>query len=104
MAVYECDDCDATGSGPTFVREHFGRRHTVVKLNGEGYPVVRRFVIRRHHLDRNTDAPWTLRDRSRPAYLGHFATLALALAAVYRKVGDERGLPTRREIREAMTR
>lgn len=91
-------------SAREFNQKHFAMRHVVRVRDGASYPVVRRFVIRRHHLDRNTDAPWTLRDRSRPAYLGHFATLALALAAVYRKVGDERGyVPTRREIREAMT-
>ena len=70
----------------------------------EKRPIVRRFVIKRHPLALATRSPWVLRDRSRPAYLGHFATHALALAAVERKLADERGyVPSRREIREAMS-
>ena len=70
----------------------------------EGRPIARRFVIKRHPITFSTRSPWVLRDRSRPAYLGHFATHALALAAVDRKLADERGFSfTRREVREAMT-
>ena len=70
----------------------------------EGRPIVRRFVIKRHPLALATRSPWVLRDRSRPAYLGHFATHALALAAVDRKLAQERGyVPSVAEIREAMT-
>ena len=70
----------------------------------EGRPIARRFVIKRHPITFSTRSPWVLRDRSRPAYLGHFATHALALAAVERKLADERGyVPSVAEIREAMT-
>lgn len=70
----------------------------------EGRPIVRRFVIKRHPITFSTRSPWVLRDRSRPAYLGHFGTFALAIAAVDRKLAEERGyVPSRREIREAMT-
>ena len=70
----------------------------------EGRPIVRRFVIKRHKVATSTKNPWVLRDRSRPAYLGHFATHALALAAVNAKLRDERGFSlTRREVREAMS-
>lgn len=70
----------------------------------EGRPIVRRFVIKRHPITFSTRSPWVLRDRSRPAYLGHFGTFALAIAAVDRKLAQERGyVPSRREIREAMS-
>lgn len=70
----------------------------------EGRPIVRRFVIKRHKVTTSTKNPWVLRDRSRPAYLGHFERWELAIAAVERKLADERGyVPSRREIREAMT-
>ena len=70
----------------------------------EGRPIVRRFIIKRRPLAWETRTPWVLRDRSRPAYLGHFARHDLAIAAVDRKVAEERGyVPTRAEIREAMT-
>lgn len=70
----------------------------------EGRPIVRRFVIKRHPLALSTRSPWALRDRSRPAYLGHFGTFALAIAAVDRKVAEERGyVPSVAEIREAMS-
>ena len=70
----------------------------------EGRPIARRFVIRRHPLAFMTRSPWVLRDRSRPAYLGHFARHDLAIAAVDRKLAEERGFSlTRREVREAMT-
>ena len=70
----------------------------------EGRPIARRFIIKRHLLALSTRSPWVLRDRSRPAYLGHFATHALALAAVDRKVAQERGyVPSVAEIREAMS-
>lgn len=69
----------------------------------EGRPIVRRFVIKRHKGDLfNTPRPWILRDRERPAFLGHYTTHVLALAAVDAKLSAERGIPTRREIREAM--
>jgi len=69
----------------------------------EGYPIVRRFVIKRHKVTTSTKNSWVLRDRSRSAYLGHFATHALAIAAVERKLADERGyVPSVTEIREAM--
>ena len=52
-------------------------------------------------------SPWVMRDASRPAYLGHFATHALALAAVNAKLRDEHGAPivdiSVAEIHEAMT-
>ena len=70
----------------------------------EGRPIARRFVIKRHPLALATRSPWVLRDRSRPAYLGHFATHVAALAAVDRKLAVERGyVPSVTEIREAMT-
>lgn len=70
----------------------------------EGRPIVRRFVIKRHKVTTSTKNPWVLRDRSRPAYLGHLATHALAIAAVDRKLAEERGyVPSVAEIREAMT-
>ena len=70
----------------------------------EGRPVARRFIIKRHPLALATRSPLVLRDRSRPAYLGHFATHALALAAVDRKLAQERGyVPSVAEIRERMT-
>ena len=70
----------------------------------EGRPIVRRFVIKRHKVTTSTKNPWVLRDRSRPAYLGHFARHDLAVAAVDRKLADERGFSlTRREVREAMS-
>lgn len=70
----------------------------------EGRPIVRRFVIKRHKVTTSTKSPWVLRDRSRPAYLGHFATHALALAAVDRKLAEERGyVPSVEEIRGAMS-
>lgn len=69
----------------------------------EGCPIVRRFVIKRHPITFSTRSPWVLRDRSRPAYLGHFGTHALAIAAVDRKLADERGFSiSRDEIRGAM--
>ena len=69
----------------------------------EGRPIVRRFVIKRHKVTTSTKNPWVLRDRSRPAYLGHFARHDLAIAAVNAKLRDERGyVPSRDEIREAM--
>lgn len=69
----------------------------------EGRPIVRRFIIKRHPLSLSARSPWVLRDRSRPAYLGHYATHALAIAAVDRKLADERGyVPSVAEIREAM--
>ena len=69
----------------------------------EGRPIARRFVIKRHKVTTSTKNPWALRDRSRPAYLGHFARFDLALAAVDRKLADERGyVPSVTEIREAM--
>ena len=70
----------------------------------EGRPIARRFVIKRHPLALATRSPWVLRDRSRPAYLGHFARHDLAIAAVNRKLANERGyVPSVDEIREAMT-
>ncbi|KAB5323507.1 hypothetical protein ACFDTO_31225 [Microbacteriaceae bacterium 4G12] len=70
----------------------------------DGRPIARRFIIKRHPLALATRSPWVLRDRSRPAYLGHFATHDLALAAVDRKLAEERGyVPSVAEIREAMT-
>lgn len=70
----------------------------------EGRPIVRRFVIKRHPITFSTCSPWVLRDRSRPAYLGHFGTHDLALAAVDRKLAQERGyVPSVAEIREAMS-
>lgn len=70
----------------------------------EGRPIARRFIIKRHPLALATRSPWVLRDRSRPACLGHFATHALALATVDRKLAEERGFSlTRREVCEAMT-
>ena len=69
----------------------------------EGRPIVRRFVIKRHKVTTSTKNPWVLRDRSRPAYLGHYATHALVIAAVDRKLTDERGyVPSVAEIRERM--
>ena len=66
----------------------------------EGRPIVRRFIIKRHPLSLNTRAPWVMRDRSRPAYLGHFARHDLAIAAVDAKLSQERGTPMRAEYVE----
>lgn len=70
----------------------------------EGRPVVRRFIIKRHPLPLNTRSPWVLRDRSRPAYLGHFASFELAIAAVDAKLSQERGIPMRAEYVEEAAR
>lgn len=91
-----------SGWAQMFNAAHFGHGGTVRVLGGEGYPVVRRFVIRRHKLENNARHPWVLRDRSRPAYLGHYETHELALAAVYRKVRQEKNLPSIDEIKAAM--
>ena len=64
---------------------------------------MRRFVIKRHPVSLNTRLPWVMRDRQRPAFLGHYATHALAIAAVDAKLSSETGIPTRRSIREAMS-
>jgi hypothetical protein len=69
----------------------------------EGRPIVRRFVIKRHPIALSTRSPWVMRDRQRPAFLGHYATHALAIAAVDAKLSEETGIPTRRAIREAMS-
>lgn len=58
----------------------------------EGRPIVRRFVIRRN---RPTPTPWTIRDRSRPSWLGHAATVGVALRRVDDIVRTERGLAPR---------
>lgn len=68
-----------------------------------------RFTIRRLKGDagRSTRAPWVMRDASRPAFLGQYATHALAVAAVNAKLRGEHGAPivdiSVAEIREAMT-
>ena len=59
------------------------RKHT------EGRPIVRRFVIKRLPLAIPSTAPWKVRDRSRPAYLGSAETLGDALAIVNRKLAEE---------------
>ncbi len=61
-----------------------------------------RFRIKRHALDVVSSRPWVLKDAARPAFLGQYETHALAIQAIDRKVADERGVPTLREIREAM--
>lgn len=66
----------------------------------EGRPIVRRFIIKRHPLSLNTRAPWVMRDRSRPAFLGRYASFELAIAAVDAKLSQERGVPTRAEYVE----
>ena len=52
-------------------------------------------------------SPWVMRDAARPAFLGQYATHALALAAVDRKLAQEAGRPivdiSVAEVREAMT-
>ena len=52
-------------------------------------------------------SPWVMRDASRPAFLGQYATHALALAAVNAKLRTEAGRPivdiSAAEIREAMS-
>ena len=63
---------------------------------------MRRFVIRRHAVNVPTGSPWAMRDRSRPSWLGQYPTHAAAIAAIDAKLADERGVPTRREIRAAM--
>lgn len=68
----------------------------------EGRPIVRRFVIRRHAVNVSTGHPWAMRDRSRPAWLGQYPTHAAAIAAIDRRLSEETGIPTRREIRAAM--
>lgn len=69
----------------------------------EGRPIVRRFVIKRHAVATLARNPWVMRDRQRPAFLGQYPTHALAIAAVDRTLSNESGIPTRREIREAMS-
>lgn len=59
------------------------KRHT------EGRPIVRRFVIKRLPLAILSDRPWKVRDRSRPAYLGHAESLEKAIEIVDRKLADE---------------
>jgi hypothetical protein len=61
-----------------------------------------RFRVKRHRIDVSTSSPWVVKDRQRPAFVGQYATHALAIAAVDRRLSEERGIPTRREIREAM--
>lgn len=53
-------------------------------MSAEGYPVVRRFVIRRLPLALASDTPWKLRDRDRPMYFGHYETQAKAIEGVAR--------------------
>ena len=52
-------------------------------------------------------SPWVMRDASRPAFLGQYATHALALAAVNAKLRDEHGAPivdiSVAEVRKAMS-
>lgn len=48
--------------------------------------------------------PWILKDAARPAFRGAYSSHALALAAMDAKLSIESGIPTRREIREAMHR
>lgn len=69
----------------------------------EGRPIVRRFVIRRHAVNVPTGRPWAMRDRSRPSWLGQYPTHADAIRAIDEKLSAETGVPTRREIRAAMT-
>lgn len=52
--------------------------------------------------------PWRLRDRTRPAFVGRYARLDLALLAMDNKLRAEREMPARlpitaAEIRERMT-
>ena len=66
-----------------------------------------RFRVKRHKLDVVTRSPWVVRDRERPAFVGQYATLALAIRAIDNTVRRERGMPDRldisvAEIREAM--
>ena len=71
----------------------------------EGRPIVRRFVIKRLPLSILSRSPWVLRDRQRPHYLGQYARHDLAIAAVDRKLAEERDyyIPSIAEIRERMT-
>ena len=55
----------------------------------EGRPIVRRFVVKRLKPPILSDRPWKVRDRSRPAWLGHAATHAEALEIVNRKLAAE---------------
>lgn len=61
----------------------------------EGRPIVRRFVIRRHNVATLARNPWVVRDRSRPAFLGQYASFTLAIESVISKLREERGLPPR---------
>lgn len=64
-----------------------------------------RFRIKRQRPFNAADLyPWKLRDASRPAFLGQYASHALAIAAIDAKLSIESGIPTRRAIREAMHR
>ena len=54
-----------------------------------------RFKIKRHGLDVVMRAPWVLRDRTRPAYLGQYRTHERALAAMDNIIRVERGVPPR---------
>jgi len=96
-------------SSRAFVSKHFARKHTVMsRHDGEGRHVVRRFVIRRHGVGILAAFAWAIRDRNRPHWLGHAVTHEEALAKVEKILAEERRggrdyIPTRREIREAMT-
>lgn len=61
----------------------------------EGRPIVRRFVIRRHPVAYNYEYSWSMRDRSRPNWLGNYRTLAEAIEAMVTRLRKERGLPPR---------
>lgn len=67
-----------------------------------------RFHVKRHPVElANMRSPWILRDKARPAFVGHYARLDLALNAIGAKLREERGLApaidfTVDEILEAM--
>lgn len=66
-----------------------------------------RFRVKRHKFGVVTRSPWIVKDRERPAFVGQYATHALAMRAIDNTVRRERGMPDRlnvsaAEIREAM--
>lgn len=60
-----------------------------------------RFKIKRHPIGVNVRAPWVLRDRNRPAFVGQYPTLARAVTAADNIVRTELGMPQRLTISKA---
>lgn len=93
-----CAQCGGAGlvDEPMRYDGHVAAVVTCDRCNGRGE--VRATEVR---------SPWAMRDASRPAFLGQYATHALAVAAVSAKLRAEHGAPivdiSVAEVREAMT-